>query len=178
MTTLKWKPIQVSTYKRVDRCPLVNLNLKWIYLHVMISKIRFLWHTKCILLMTCYFLSYFIFNSAKTNGIVRVINRKTAERALLKDITGRVVDISFAYTSRIILGIADDFGSLYVYEINEGADGKITYEMRLLVNDWKLNGFVNVCLHSSCLHWLYLFIYSCTRIRMATFGLVYFCYSF
>ena len=37
--------------------------------------------------------------------------------------------MSFAYVNRVVLGVTNDFGSLYVYQINEGADGKLSYPL-------------------------------------------------
>jgi hypothetical protein len=58
---------------------------------------------------------------------VRIYNRKTAERALLKGFVGSIMDISFAYTSSVILGIVDEVGGLYICDICEQSDGKLTY---------------------------------------------------
>lgn len=59
--------------------------------------------------------------------MVRIINRKTAERALLKDLTGKVVDIAFAYTDDVILAAVDEVGNLLVHSVREGDDKKIQY---------------------------------------------------
>lgn len=63
----------------------------------------------------------------KSGGVVRIINRKTAERALLKDLTGRVVDIAFAYTDDVILAAVDEIGNLLVHSVKEGEDKKLQY---------------------------------------------------
>jgi enhancer of mRNA-decapping protein 4 len=65
----------------------------------------------------------------KSGGIVRVINRRTAERALLRGFTGRVVDIAFAHLSPIVLGTVDEIGNMFIYEVLEGPDGKIEYPL-------------------------------------------------
>ena len=59
--------------------------------------------------------------------MVRVTNRKTAQRDLLKDFVGRVIDLAFAHTDEINLGVVDEIGNLCVYEIKEDADRKILY---------------------------------------------------
>lgn len=64
-----------------------------------------------------------------SNYNVRVYNRKTAERALLKGFNGRVVDISFAFASSIVLGIVDEVGGIFIYDITETAEGKIWYPL-------------------------------------------------
>jgi hypothetical protein len=40
---------------------------------------------------------YIYIITGKSGGVVRIINRRTAERALLKDFIGRVIDIAFAH---------------------------------------------------------------------------------
>ena len=67
--------------------------------------------------------------AGKSGGNVRVYNRKTAERALLKGFAGRIIDIGFAFTSVVVLGIVDEFGGLYIYDISELPDGKLSYPL-------------------------------------------------
>lgn len=76
-------------------------------------------------LMLSYLNFYYLTCAGRTGGIVRVTNRKTAERLLLKNFVGRVVDIGFAFTSMVTLGIVDEPGNMYIYEITEGLDGKL-----------------------------------------------------
>jgi hypothetical protein len=47
---------------------------------------------------------YIYIITGKSGGVVRIINRRTAERALLKDFIGRVIDIAFAHTDDILIG--------------------------------------------------------------------------
>lgn len=94
--------------------------------HVMLSKVKFRnqnksW-TKCF--FVCKLKNLLI---GKSGGVVRIINRKTAERALLKDLTGKVVDIAFAYTDDVILAAVDEVGNLLVHSVREGDDKKIQY---------------------------------------------------
>ena len=63
----------------------------------------------------------------KSGGIVRIINRKNAERALLKGFTGRVTDLSFAHHDHLIIAAVDEIGNFYVYEVEDLEDGKILY---------------------------------------------------
>ena len=58
---------------------------------------------------------------------MRIINRKTAERALLKGFSGRIIDISFAHLSQVILAAVDEVGNMFVYEVEDTTDGKIKY---------------------------------------------------
>lgn len=73
----------------------------------------------------------------KSGGVVRIINRKTAERALLKDLTGKVVDIAFAYTDDVILAAVDEVGNLLVHSVREGDDKKIQYPYN----------YIEICVH-------------------------------
>ncbi|XP_048253364.1 enhancer of mRNA-decapping protein 4-like isoform X2 [Haliotis rufescens] len=66
----------------------------------------------------------------KSNGVVRVITRKTAERVLLKDFDGRVIDVAFAHTDEILLAAVDEIGNLFVHEIRE-EDGKVVSHLLL-----------------------------------------------
>ena len=63
--------------------------------------------------------------SGKSGGVVRVINRKTAERALLKGFVGQLQDVAFAHLSAIVLGAVDEAGNMFIHEVMEGSDGKI-----------------------------------------------------
>jgi len=58
-------------------------------------------------------------------GVVRVTDRKTAERHLLKDFVGRVIDLAFAHTDDILLAVVDEIGNLCVYDIRKNDDRKI-----------------------------------------------------
>ena len=69
----------------------------------------------------------------KSGGIVRVINRKTAERTLLKGFHGRVLDISFAHQDDVLLGAVDEIGNMFIYAIKEHGE-KISSELVLQVN--------------------------------------------
>ena len=44
------------------------------------------------------FVAYGIVTSGKSEGLVRVIQRHTEERTLLKGMKGRIKDLAFAYT--------------------------------------------------------------------------------
>ncbi len=65
--------------------------------------------------------------TGKGMGIVRLINRKTADRALIKGFHGRVTDISFAHLTAIILGSVDEIGNMFIHEFQETQDEKIEY---------------------------------------------------
>ncbi|KAK7478360.1 hypothetical protein BaRGS_00030364 [Batillaria attramentaria] len=63
----------------------------------------------------------------KSGGNVRIISRRTAERALLKGFTGSVLDVAFAHSEEVILAAVDETGSLFVYTCQLGQDGKIVH---------------------------------------------------
>ncbi|XP_060069080.1 enhancer of mRNA-decapping protein 4-like [Ylistrum balloti] len=69
----------------------------------------------------------------KSGGIVRIINRRTAERVLLKDFTGKVIDIAFAHTDDVIFGAVDEVGNLFVYSIKETDSDKLITNLVLHV---------------------------------------------
>lgn len=66
------------------------------------------------------YIAYGIKAPAKHGGVVRVVNRETAERALLKGMEGMVQDISFAHIpNEIILACVDQGGNLFIYSVEE-----------------------------------------------------------
>lgn len=63
----------------------------------------------------------------KSGANVRILNRKTADRTLLKDFCGRVTDLAFAFTDKILLAAIDEMGNLYIHQITGASEGKIQY---------------------------------------------------
>ena len=58
----------------------------------------------------------------KNTGMVRVVNKKTDQRVLLKGMKGVVKDLAFAHClDKIILGIVDEFGNLFVFRMLENS---------------------------------------------------------
>lgn len=72
----------------------------------------------------------FIFSAGKTGGIVRLIHRQFAERALIKGYNGSVVDLAFAYAEADILATMDESGSLFVHKIELDQSQHVTYPLR------------------------------------------------
>ncbi|XP_014769268.1 enhancer of mRNA-decapping protein 4 isoform X2 [Octopus bimaculoides] len=68
----------------------------------------------------------------KSGANVRILNRKTADRTLLKDFCGRVTDLAFAFTDKILLAAIDEMGNLYIHQITGASEGKI--QSKLLLN--------------------------------------------
>lgn len=59
----------------------------------------------------------------KTNGVVRVVNRESSERSLIKGIEGMVQDIAFAHIpTEVVLACVDEYGNLLVHQIEETKD--------------------------------------------------------
>jgi enhancer of mRNA-decapping protein 4 len=57
-------------------------------------------------------------------GVVRVVNRLTDYRILIKGIKGAVVDLSFAHTKEeVVVGAVDSLGNLFVHNVMEGSSG-------------------------------------------------------
>ena len=84
----------------------------------------FVFEERFLMLITCGLVGLIV---GKSGGIVRIINRKTAERALLKGFSGKVTDVSFAHVGPVVLGVVDEVGNMFIYEIVEAEDGKIEY---------------------------------------------------
>ena len=53
----------------------------------------------------------------RTSGVVRLIHRELAERALIKGYSSLVTDIAFAHTDHTVLASMDEDGSLFVHAI-------------------------------------------------------------
>jgi enhancer of mRNA-decapping protein 4 len=61
------------------------------------------------------------------NGVVRVINRESSQRSLLRGMEGMVQDIAFAHIpTEVVLACVDEYGNLLVHHIEETKD-KIMY---------------------------------------------------
>jgi enhancer of mRNA-decapping protein 4 len=74
------------------------------------------------------FLAISSFSAVGTkNGVIRVVNRESSERSLLKGIEGMVQDIAFAHIpSQVVLACVDEYGNLLVHQIEETKD-KMVY---------------------------------------------------
>ncbi|XP_064640360.1 enhancer of mRNA-decapping protein 4-like isoform X2 [Lineus longissimus] len=70
----------------------------------------------------------------KSGGVVRITNRKTAQRSLLKGFAGLVSDIAFAYLPEVILAVVDGIGNLHVYSIDESKNAAIQVNVIVQVN--------------------------------------------
>ncbi|XP_014680803.1 PREDICTED: enhancer of mRNA-decapping protein 4-like isoform X2 [Priapulus caudatus] len=80
------------------------------------------------------YVAYILKKTPGPDGIVRLVNRKSAERVLLRNFVGCVCDIAFAYiNSHILLACVDEPGSLFVYEITED-NGKMLTQCLLHID--------------------------------------------
>ena len=51
-------------------------------------------------------------------GVVRMVNRATDDRILIKGMRGTVVDLSFAHTKEeVVVGAVDSLGNLFVHKV-------------------------------------------------------------
>lgn len=66
-------------------------------------------------------------SSMLSSPAVRIWNRETDKRALIKGLEGGVQDLAFAHSSDVILGIVDSAASLLVHRIDEDSSGNIVY---------------------------------------------------
>ncbi|KAI8504482.1 enhancer of mRNA decapping 4 [Branchiostoma belcheri] len=64
--------------------------------------------------------------------VVRVINRQTAERTLLKGFVGSVTDLGFAHLGSSLLACTDQLGNLFIWQIYD-ENKKIQYSKKLQV---------------------------------------------
>ena len=74
--------------------------------------------------------------SGKNTGMVRVVQKKTDQRVLLKGMKGIVKDLAFAHClDQIILGIVDEFGNLFVFRIHENSNSdELQTELLVQIN--------------------------------------------
>ncbi|XP_069976332.1 enhancer of mRNA-decapping protein 4, partial [Penaeus vannamei] len=82
------------------------------------------------------YLAYAIKAPQKSSGMVRIINRKSGDRGLVKNIRGMVRDLAFAHLNqRVILAFTDHYGTLYVCEVSASStEGSLDTELLLEVN--------------------------------------------
>ena len=65
------------------------------------------------------FYAYGIVSPGKNTGMVRVVLKTTDQRVLVKGMKGKVKDLAFSHSlDQIILGVVDEFGNLFVFQIN------------------------------------------------------------
>jgi len=66
------------------------------------------------------YFAYAIVSPGKNTGMVRVVQKKTDQRALVKGMKGKIKDLAFAHClDQIILGVVDEFGNLFIFRIEQ-----------------------------------------------------------
>ena len=69
------------------------------------------------------YFAYAIVSPGKNTGMVRVVQKKTDQRVLVKGMKGKIKDLAFAHClDQIILGVVDEFGNLFVFRIEQIRD--------------------------------------------------------
>ena len=63
--------------------------------------------------------------------MLRILDRKTLLKVLIKGFTGRIEDVSFAHYKSDLLACTDSAGDIFVWTIYE-EHNKIKYPLRLL----------------------------------------------
>lgn len=86
------------------------------------------------------YLAYGIKGSGKTMGVVRVLNRESSGRTLIKGMDGMVQDIAFAYIPQeIFLACVDQAGNLFVHQVVENKSNIICTLLLHVVSDKDVN---------------------------------------
>lgn len=65
--------------------------------------------------------------------MLRILNRVTVQKALIKDFTGSIEDMSFAHYNSDQLACIDSAGDVFVWTISENND-KIKYPLKIIPN--------------------------------------------
>lgn len=66
------------------------------------------------------YFAYGVATPGKNLGVVRVVQRESEERILVKGMRGKVKDLAFAHcTESIILGVVDELANIFIYRIEE-----------------------------------------------------------
>lgn len=68
--------------------------------------------------------------SGKSGFLLRILNRKTVQKALIKGFTGDIEDVSFAHYTSDLLACIDSAGDIFVWTISE-EDDNIKYPLRI-----------------------------------------------
>jgi WD40 repeat protein len=66
----------------------------------------------------------------KSGFCVRILNKKTVKKALIKGFTGSIEDLSFAYYNSDHLACIDSAGDVFIWQISEDND-KIKYPLEM-----------------------------------------------
>ena len=91
--------------------------------------------------LTGVYIAYSITTQNKNVGAMRIVNRRTDDRILLKGMKGSVKDLGFAHIKdEVVIGCVDELGNLFVYRVLETASG-MTSERVVEVSENSLGHF-------------------------------------
>ena len=62
------------------------------------------------------YLAYIL--ESRNGYCVRIIQMKTKDRALLKNFTGKICELSFVHPNSNVLGIVDQAGNIHIYDLD------------------------------------------------------------
>ena len=134
-----------------DALTVISLNSKlaseclWgSFLHLLPSPLAYFLVTLIDSLLTQHVCMY----TGRAGGIVRLLHRRLAERALIKGYRGLVVDIAFANSDIDVLASLDDSGMLLVHRIELDQANHVMYPLLHLLAD--LCSLVQVFLRCNC----------------------------
>ena len=86
--------------------------------------------------MSGTYIAYAITTPGKGCGVVRVVNRITDDRLLIKGMRGAVVDLTFAHNKEeVVVGAVDSLGNLFVHRVTEGSNGLASERVLEVVRD-------------------------------------------
>ena len=71
-----------------------------------------------------------IFLSGKTGFMLRILNRETVQKTLIKGFTGSIEDVAFAHYNSDHLACIDAAGDVFIWTISEN-DDKIKYPLKM-----------------------------------------------
>uniref|UniRef100_A0A1B6MJB4 Uncharacterized protein n=1 Tax=Graphocephala atropunctata TaxID=36148 RepID=A0A1B6MJB4_9HEMI len=78
------------------------------------------------------FIAYGIKAVNKAYGVVRVVNRRTDQRALIKGLEGSVQDLAFAHVpTEVLLACVDLSGNLFLYQVVENSHSHLACNLML-----------------------------------------------
>ena len=89
--------------------------------------------------------------AAKSGYVIRILQRETKNRALLKGFVGQVVDLAFAHSGSNKLAVLDQAGNLYYYNL-DNANGdvqliakQVCVRIPFTINQYLMQMFVVHC---------------------------------
>jgi len=82
------------------------------------------------------YIAYAITTPGKNQGVIRIVNRTTDDRILMKGMRGAVKDLGFAHVKdEVIIGCIDELGNLFVHRVIESSSGMASERIVEVVRD-------------------------------------------